>query len=107
MYKLILVDFPFTEKEGVKIRPALLLTGGSYGKHKIVLIAYVTSRRAEGVPSEIKVGKSSQNGLERDSVIKLHKIVNVPESAIRGELGELTNKQSNEVRIRLRKLFGL
>lgn len=107
MYKLVLVDFPFTEKAGIKSRPSLLLTDGSYGKHKIVLVAYVTSQGVEDLISEVKISKSSKNGLMKDSVVKLHKIVNIPVSMIRGELGELNKDESLEVKLKLKKLLGL
>jgi mRNA-degrading endonuclease toxin of MazEF toxin-antitoxin module len=107
MYKLVLADFPFTEKIITKKRPVLLLTDGSYGKHKIIVIAYITSRDSEGILSEIKIKKSSQNKLEKDSIIKLHKIANIPQSAVRGELGTLTDKESKEVKTKLKTLFGL
>lgn len=107
MYKLVLVDFPYTEKSRVKSRPALLLTDGSYGRHKIIVVAYVTSKIPENLLTEVKIKKSSKNKLEKNSVIKLHKIVNIPDSALKGDLGELTDKESKEVKAKLKKLFGL
>ncbi len=107
MYKVVLVNFPFTEKTETKSRPVLLLTNGSYGRHKIILIAYITSKDPENIPSEVKIHKSAKNMLKKNSIIKLHKIANIPEYAVRGELGELTRKESDEVKTKLKKLFGL
>lgn len=105
MYKLVLADFPYTEKQGSKIRPVLLLTDGSYGKHKIVVVAYVTSKNAEGLSSEVSIKRSKTNKLDKSSIIKLHKIVNIPDSALKGELGILTELETKEVKLKLRKLF--
>lgn len=107
MYKLVLVDFPYTEKSRAKSRPALLLTDGSYGRHKIIVVAYVTSKIPENLPTEIKIKKSSKNKLEKNSVIKLHKIVNIPDSALKGDLGELTDLEVKEIKFKLKKLFEL
>lgn len=106
MYKIALVRFPFTEKRGFKTRPALLLTG-LYGKFKVVVVAYITSRNHDGSSLEIKLKKSKINKLSKDSYINLYKITNVTEQALEGELGELTDKESNEVKTKLKKLFGL
>ena len=107
MYKLVLVEFPFTEKIGKKTRPVLLLTNGSYGKHKIVLVAYVTSRFGEGIESEVVIEATVKNGLQKRSIVKLHKMTNVSESAIRGELGELSEEKSLETKRKLVKLLQL
>lgn len=107
MYKLVLVNFPFTEKRRFKNRPSLLLTSKSYSKHKLVLVAYVTSKKSECLESELKIRKSKLNHLEKDSYVLLHKIVNLEEKNIIGELGELTDKESKEVKAKLKKLFDL
>lgn len=107
MYKFVLVEFPFTEKIGKKTRPVLLLTNGSYGKHKIVLVAYVTSRAGEGIESEVVIDATAKNGLQKKSIVKLHKLTNVSELAIKGELGELSEEKSIEVKKKLVRLFQL
>ncbi len=107
MYKFVLAEFPFTEKIGKKTRPVLLLTNGSYGKHRIVIVAYVTSRPGEGIESEVVVNATAKNGLRKKSTIKLHKLTNISESAIKGELGELAVEKSMEVKKKLIRLFQL
>ena len=107
MYKLVLAEFPFTEGKGKKTRPVLLLTDGSYGRHKIVMVAYMTSRSGEGIESEVEVEKTGGNGLRKKSIIKLHKITSIPESAIKGELGKLSKEQSIEIKDKLVRLFQL
>ncbi len=107
MYKFVLATFPFTEKVGKKIRPVLLLTDGSYGRHKIVIVAYVTSRGGEKIASEVMVEATEGNRLKKTSTIKLHKLVNIPESAIKGGLGELSAEKGIEVQNKLKKLLQL
>lgn len=102
MYKLVLVEFPYTEKLGKKKRPALLITDGVYGRHKIAIVAYITSRHGEGIESEVEI-----NELQKKSVIKLHKLVNVTESTIKGEIGELSQEKTLEVEKKLKKLLQL
>ena len=79
----------------------------AYGKYKIMLIAYITSQRGEGLESEVRVGKTDENGLGKNSVIKLHKLTNLPQSAIKGELGVLSAEKSIEVQNKLKKLLQL
>jgi len=106
MYKIILVKFPYTEKIGYKIRPALLLTD-LHGRYNTSIVAYITSKNIAISSFDVKIKKSKNSKLNKDSLINLYKITNIVESAIQGELGELTNKESNEVKTKLKKLFGL
>jgi mRNA interferase MazF len=107
MYKFVLVEFPYIERKTKKLRPVLLLTDASYGRYRIVVVAYVTSQPGEGIDSEVEVAETIENGLIRKSVIKLHKIASIPVSAIKGEFGELSKDKSTEVRKKLAKLLQL
>lgn len=106
MYKVVLAEFPFTESKLKKRRPILLLSD-AYGKYKIVIAAYITSRRGEKLECDVEIQKSDVNGLTTDSVIRLHKMDNILSSAIKGELGELPSEKQREVRAKLKKLLGI
>ncbi|MES2971862.1 MAG: type II toxin-antitoxin system PemK/MazF family toxin [Patescibacteria group bacterium] len=105
-YKLYLAEFPYTESSANKIRPVILLTA-PVGKYKLVMAAYVTSQiNATKLESDLIIERSGRDLLAK-SMIRLHKLTNMPLSIVKRELGNLTPEESNQVRLKLRKLFEL
>lgn len=46
-------------------------------------------------------------GLAVDSVIRLHKLVSIPQSLIKRKLGTINLPTQKEIEIRIRQLFGI
>lgn len=108
MYKILRIDFPYTENQRrFKPRPVLQLTKAS-GRFKILVAAYITSKEVELLESDIVVGDElEKTGLIRRSTIRLHKLTNVPLARVKGTLGELPRSRMAEVKRKLKMLFGL
>lgn len=86
--KIVLVPFPFDDFSGSKVRPAICLTN-EIGTYEHVIIAFISSQipvRSEA--SVLLINKSDndfhQTGLSVTSVIKLHRLVTIPKSLIKG-----------------------
>ncbi len=102
MYKpgtVVLVNFPFTDLQSSKVRPALVLTM----RGDDVIILGIFSKVPEVMKeSWIKVDEFSKDfnrtGLKKTSVIKTEKIAVVHRSLIRKELGHLSPELMQEVR---------
>lgn len=107
MYRIVLAQFPYTESLTKKKRPVLLLTETPYGKYQIVVVAYISSKKGEGIESEIIIKKSKTNGLRKDSIIKLHKLAHLPIFVITEEMGSLNRREDLEVKKKLVRLFQL
>lgn len=111
MYELVNVRFPFaTDSEKGKIRPGFIISP-VFGKHKQVIIAYVTTQLKEILPTDIildpKKSYFASTGLKRRSVIKLHRIATFqPEAIFEGD-GILSDKLAAEVKKKLLKVFQL
>jgi mRNA interferase MazF len=106
---IVLVPFPFDDFSDSKVRPALCLTS-EIGKYSQIIIAFISSRIPEDmVDSDVLISyqseKSMGTGLVQDSVIRLHKIVTIPKSLIRGKLGNINKSVEIEVLKKLRHLF--
>lgn len=89
--KIVLVPFPFDDFSALKVRPALCLTN-SIGKYEHVIIAFISSKIPDEIlETDIVLNRASDNflgtGLQQDSIIKVHKIVTIPKSLIKRELG--------------------
>ncbi len=107
--KIVLVPFPFDDFSSSKVRPALCLTA-EIGKHKHVIIAFITSKILNDITdSDIIIKKGSQNssgtGLVVDSVIRLHKMVIIPGKLIKRKLGEINQSLQMDVKNKIRKIF--
>ena len=105
---IVLVNFPFTDLQSSKVRPALVLST----KEEDVIILGIFSRVPENLrDSWIKIGKLNsafrQTGLKKESIIKTEKITVVHQSLIRKELGSIPSELMQQVKQTLRKTLGI
>lgn len=110
-HQIVLVPFPFDDFSGTKVRPAICLTN-EIGFYRHVVIAFISSQiparpEATELLLEKKGAGFSLTGLLADSVIKLHRIVTIPQSLIKRRLGHLPPQLATQVDARLRSLFEL
>lgn len=101
---IVLVNFPFTDLQSSKVRPALVLTT----KGDDVIILGIFSK----VPDEIReswitVGEGSPDfhltGLKKTSIIKTEKIAVIHRSLIRKGIGHLSSELMERVKRTLLK----
>jgi len=101
---IVLVNFPFTDLQSSKVRPALVLTR----KGDDVIILGIFSKSIDELrESWIKVDSLSpdfhQTGLKKTSIIKTEKITVIHQSLVRKELSSLSSELMQQVRKILRK----
>jgi mRNA-degrading endonuclease toxin of MazEF toxin-antitoxin module len=109
-YQIVQVDFPFLDKNIVKTRPCLLLSKPK-GKHKLVVIAYMTSSDLEIEDTDVILEVSSKyfekTGLNTKTVIKLHRLEHLSIWDIQGVVGEIDVEKSLEIKEKLKLLLDL
>ena len=109
MYKqgaVILVPFPFTDLSGHKVRPCLVLYAQKHGEDCIV--AFLSSVEHKKIGAfDLRIKATKQNGLKKDSVLKLDKLATLQKKIILGEIGVLEPGLVKIVNTRLKKLFQL
>jgi mRNA-degrading endonuclease toxin of MazEF toxin-antitoxin module len=106
--KVVLVNFPFTDLQSIKIRPALVLTT----KGDDVIILGIFSKLPEQLrESWIKVDEQSKDfsltGLKKTSIVKTEKITVIHRSLIRRELGIFPSELMQKVKKTLLKTLGI
>lgn len=110
MYKIVRVDFPFMDKNIVKSRPCLVLSKPK-GKHKLVVIAYITSKNTKIEDTDVEILENSteflETGLTKNSVIKLHRLEHISALDIQGIVGEVGKTTETKIKSNLKKLFNL
>ncbi|NOZ34438.1 MAG: type II toxin-antitoxin system PemK/MazF family toxin [Chlorobi bacterium] len=88
--EVILVLFPFSEKNAVKLRPALVLNVSG----KLITVAQITSTNRSDKLRGIWVEKESHLGramkILQDSFINLENIIDITESYINRKLGKFS-----------------
>jgi len=108
-FSTVLVSFPFDDFSGQKVRPALCLIE-PIGEFEHVIVAFISSKIPNNLEeSDFLLGMKGHGfkntGLFKDSVLRLHKVVTVPKSAIKRKLGEFDKELQIEVKKRIRKLY--
>lgn len=109
--KVVLVPFPFDDFSTTKVRPAVCLTD-PIGPYRHVVLAFITSQiPADLLDSDVVLDSNdkgfARTGLRVTSTIRLHRLMTVTAALIQRELGELPPQVQDEVRDKLRKMFGL
>jgi mRNA interferase MazF len=108
-YKVVLVPFPFDDFSSVKVRPAVCLTN-PVGKHEHVVIAFISSKLPDDhVATDLIIKKNTSSfrktGLMVDSVIRVHKLITVPKTLFKRQLGILDASLQKELDKRITLLF--
>jgi len=97
--KIVLINFPFTDLQSSKVRPALILSI----KGEDIIILGIFSRIPENPrDSWIEISELNpafkQTGLKKASIIKTEKITVVHQSLIRKELGSIPSELMQQVK---------
>ena len=106
-----LAYFPFGAGGGVKLRPALLLTG-PVGTVPEYLVGYISSGRPpSSLPSDVILDPASaefvSTNLKTVSVLRLHKLATIHQRSAVRILGRISAATVLEVKAKLRTLLDL
>ena len=109
--KIVLVPFPFDDLSDNKVRPALCLTD-TISAYNHVVISFITSQLSKATePTDLPLLTTDKDfsltGLKVDSAIRLHRLVTVPKSLIKRQLGILPSSYHAILEQKLKDLFDL
>jgi len=103
--QIVLFQFPQTDLEGGKLRPALLLRQlpGRYRDWLICMISSQLAQKVEGVDEIVDLGAPDflQSGLKLPSVIRITRLAVASESIFLGRLGHIDPDRLDTIRRRL------
>lgn len=100
---IILLPFPFTDLSGSKNRPALVLIVGSID----ITVSFISTQLHWKERTDITIQANSNNGLKKESLIRLSKIATIDNDLILGKLGEIDVNIYNQLNSNLRTLLQL
>lgn len=111
---VVLVDYPFADQTGSKVRPALVVQADTWNvRLDYTILAMITSspRRRLAVPTqlfiEINSPEATGTGLRADSVIQCENLVTYKQSKILKHLGRLTALSMDQIDDCLRSTLAL
>ena len=100
---IVLIKFPFTDLSGNKLRPALVL----FDSGNDIIVAFISSVLSEKFIGDIPLVKSNENGLKKESVLKLSKLATLSKNLVAGKIGVLSANEIMQVNNGLLKMFNI
>ncbi|MCC6400679.1 MAG: type II toxin-antitoxin system PemK/MazF family toxin [Flavobacteriales bacterium] len=100
---IVLVPFPFTDLTGTKNRPALVLARSD----RDVMLAFISTRLHALTASDVVLEPSLGNGLKKESLLRLTKLVTLDARLVLGRIGSLSAEELARCDERLAAVLGL
>ncbi len=100
---IVLIKFPFTDLSGNKLRPALIL----FDSGSDVIAAFITTVLSENLIGDVPLVMSSENGLKKNSVLKLSKLATLSKNLLAGKIGFLSENEIKFVDSGLLTIFNI
>lgn len=109
MYKIIISPFPFLETSISKVRPLVVLAQNIEG---LCICGFLTSHiPAALLDTDVLIKHSPDaqiiTGLQKDSILRLHKLGSIDTDLIQQEIGNLPESLELEVKAKIKDLFGV
>ena len=107
--KIVLLDFPYDNLSGSKIRPAYCLTD-PVGEHRQIIFALITSRiPAPLLTTDLVLDSAhpdfAKSGLRKPSTLRLNHLITLRRSMIQRRLGELSLETHSQLVEKLAELI--
>ena len=111
---IVLVDFPYSDHPGSKVRPALVVQADVWNQHlDDTILALITSsrRRRMGATTQfvidITTAEGQQTGLRLNSVVQCENLITYDRTLILRVLGRLTTSALQQIDACLKASLGI
>lgn len=84
---IVMTNFPFTNLQGSKLRPALMVSRDNDRRADVVL-AYLTTKDYAGNSDAVPLSPDPTNGLKAPSVVRFDKLVTLEKGVVAGKIGD-------------------
>ena len=100
---VVLVNFPFSNLKGQKIRPTLVIATVEF---KNLILCQITSRPYSSKTAiKIELKDFEKGSLPVTSFVRPDKLFTADSSLIKGVAGKLSTKKKHQILLEVRKLF--
>ncbi len=100
---IVLIQFPFTDLRGSKLRPALVIATTGLD----LTVCFITTQLQWKESTDIELVPSSENGLKTNSLIRISKIATIDKKLAKGILGHISKNQIEDLNINLKSILKL
>jgi len=100
---IVLINFPFTDLSGSKLRPAVILAETNFD----FTVCFITTQIHWQESTDVTLQPSLSNGLKKVSLIRTSKMATLDKILVKGLLGTLSSIEIAELNIKLKILFQL
>ncbi|OYU97457.1 MAG: hypothetical protein CFE21_03960 [Bacteroidetes bacterium B1(2017)] len=100
---IVLINFPFTDLTGSKLRPAIILAESTLD----LTVCFITTQIQRQELLDIPINPNSTNRLKNPSLIRISKIATLDKTIVKGLLGKISNNEISIINSNLRTLFNL
>lgn len=100
---IVLIPFPFTDLTGNKLRPAIVLIVSELD----ITVCFITTQLNWQEVTDIKLLPTIENGIKKNSLIRLSKIATIDKKLAIGKIGVLSNENMLELNSKLKFLLQL
>lgn len=111
---VIIVDFPFSDRTGSKVRPALIVQADEFNARlSVTIIALITSSRvrfvgaATQLPIDISTSEGRATGLRLPSAVQCENLVTVDQSFVLRTIGRLPDTLMTRIDECLKAALGI
>jgi len=107
-YDVVVVPFPFTDRQSSKRRPALVLSDVDHFNAPVgqSVLAMITSAANSSWPLDVEINDLDAAGLTSSSVVRM-KLFTLDHQLILRKAGVLSDDDSHQVHLAVKKLFGI
>mgnify|MGYP000458474047 FL=1 len=103
---VVLIPFPFTDLSAKRARPAVVVSVPEYEQNTgDVIVAQITSRH-HSLPTDYALQDWQSAGLLKPSIVRV-KLATINASLVQLRIGQLSNRDLEEVNKRLKLALGL
>ena len=99
----VLLNFPFSDLSGQKMRPALVLAV----RRSEVTVAFISSQVSKAEPDDLVLPPAAHTGLTKPSFLRVSKVATLDRQQIKQGMGRLTDAELARVNALMRQIYQL
>ena len=105
--ELVLLPYPFTNQEGSKVRPAIIVSNDSFNKRceDCVMAPLTTIIKQEPFSLIINQNDLDSGKLLKQSRIRIDKLFTIKKGLIMMKIGKISNKTFEKIKSEIEKVF--
>ena len=100
---IVLLNFPFSDLSGKKMRPALVLAV----RRAEVTVAFISSQVDKLEPDDLMLLPAAHTGLTRPSLLRVAKLATLDRRQIQYGMGRLSTDELAQVDVAMRRVYQL